>query len=140
MGSAPRAKHPRPAARRGEPEARARRQALTEWRRVDLEPLETARRVAERPVGVILPGVLESLRLEQRLAESSIIQVWNRTLDPLLSAHAQPVGLHQGTLFVKVDSNVWLSELVRYRRHEILERLQLAVGRETVVRISFRLG
>lgn len=140
MGSAPRAKHPRSPARRGEPESLARRQALTEWRRVDLEPMEVARRIAERPVGVILPGVLESLRLEQRLAESSIIQVWNRTLDPLLSAHAQPVGLHQGTLFVKVDSNVWLSELVRYRRHEILERLQLAVGRETVVRISFRLG
>lgn len=140
MASAPRARTPRPSARPAAPEARARRQALTEWRRVDLEPLEIARRVAERPVGSILPDVLASLRLEQRLAESSIIQVWNKTLDPLLTAHAQPVGLNQGTLFVNVDSNVWLSELVRYRRKEILERLQHAVGRETVERISFRLG
>lgn len=131
---------PRSPARKAAPEARARRQALTEWRRIDLEPLETARRIAERPVGSVLPAVLESLRLEQRLAESSIIQVWNKTLDPLLTAHAQPVGLNRGTLFVNVDSNVWLSELVRYRRKEILERLQLAVGKDAVERISFRLG
>jgi hypothetical protein len=30
--------------------------------------------------------------------------------------------------------------VVRYRRREILERLQHSFGRETVVRISFRIG
>jgi len=39
-----------------------------------------------------------------------------------------------------VDSNVWLSEIVRYRRQEILQRLQHAFGKELVARISFRVG
>jgi glycosyltransferase involved in cell wall biosynthesis len=53
---------------------------------------------------------------------------------------AQPAGLVRGTLFVNVDSSTWLSEIVRYRRHEILERLQLAVGKAMVQKISFRVG
>jgi hypothetical protein len=41
---------------------------------------------------------------------------------------------------VVVDSNVWLSEIVQYRREEILDRLQHSFGREMIKRISFRLG
>jgi hypothetical protein len=54
--------------------------------------------------------------------------------------HAQPTGLRKGTLFVAVDSSVWLSEIVRYRRKEILERLQHSFGKEFIGRISFRIG
>jgi len=52
----------------------------------------------------------------------------------------QPAGIRNGTLFVTVDSSVWLDEIVRYRRREILERLQNSFGRELIRRISFRLG
>ena len=55
-------------------------------------------------------------------------------------AHAQPTGLNKGTLFVTVDSSVWLSEIVRYRRKEILNRLQHGFGKEMIARISFRVG
>ena len=55
-------------------------------------------------------------------------------------AHAQPAGIRRGTLFVNVDSSVWLDEIVRYRRREILERLQNSFGRELIRRISFRVG
>ncbi len=49
-------------------------------------------------------------------------------------------GIHKGTLFVTVDSSVWLDEIVRYRRKEILDRLQHSFGRNLVTRISFRVG
>jgi len=39
-----------------------------------------------------------------------------------------------------VDSNVWLSEIVRYRRKEILDRLQHSFGTEMIQRISYRVG
>jgi predicted nucleic acid-binding Zn ribbon protein len=55
-------------------------------------------------------------------------------------AHAQPAGFAKGTLFVNVDSSVWLNEIVRYRRQEILERLQTALGKTVVQKISFRVG
>lgn len=119
---------------------RARATALTEWRRMDLRPMEGARRRAERPVSDILSGVLRHIRLDQRQAESQVVAVWKQVIDPSVVAHARPVNLAKGTLFVAVDSSPWLAEIVRYRSKEILERLQLAVGRDVVQRISYRVG
>ena len=61
-------------------------------------------------------------------------------MDPNITAHAQPANLRKGTLFVNVDSSVWLSEIVRYRRKEILDRLQHSFGKNLIQRISFRVG
>ena len=124
----------------GPGKASARQRVLAQWRGTDLSPLETAQAVRARPASAIMPRVLTELRLDQRSAEAEVVKVWNHLLDPNIVAHAQPAGLRKGTLFVNVDSSVWLSEIVRYRRREILERLQHSFGRETVARISFRIG
>jgi hypothetical protein len=39
-----------------------------------------------------------------------------------------------------VDSSVWLDEIVRYRRRDILQRLQTSFGKDLIARISFRVG
>lgn len=121
-------------------EAEARDQALLEWRRIDTREVEGAWKTGEKAMADIVPKVLNGLRLEQRVAETQIVQLWKQLIDPAVVAHAQPTGLVRGTLFVNVDSNAWLSEIVRYRRHEILERLQLAVGKAMIQKISFRVG
>ena len=118
----------------------ARQRALQQWRGIDLQPLEKARALRAMPASAVLPRVLSEMRLNKRQGEAEIVKVWNQLLDPLIVAHAQPAGLHKGTLFIDVDSSVWLSELVRYRRKEILDRLQHSFGRDVVTRLSFRLG
>lgn len=118
----------------------ARQRALAQWHRVDLAPVEKARADRTRSAGAVLPAVLSSLRIDRRQAEAEIVKVWNNLLDPNITAHAQPTGLRKGTLFIGVDSNVWLSELVRYRRKEILDRLQHSFGRDLISRLSFRVG
>jgi predicted nucleic acid-binding Zn ribbon protein len=117
-----------------------RQRAFAQWRGVDLEPLETARADRARPASAILPKVLAELRMDRRRSEAEVVKVWNHLLDPNIVAHAQPTGLRKGTLFVTVDSSVWLSEIVRYRRKEILDRLHHSFGRELIARISFRVG
>ena len=87
-----------------------------------------------------MPRVLTNLGLDRRRSEAEIARVWNHLIDPSLTAHAQPTGLHKGTLFVTVDNSVWLGEIVRYRRKEILDRLQHSFGRDLIARISFRVG
>lgn len=87
-----------------------------------------------------MEGVLSGLRLDRRKTEVEIVKVWNQLLDPHIASHAQPVGLRQGTLFVAVDSNVWLSEIVRYRQREILQRLQSSFGSKVIQRLSFRMA
>ena len=124
----------------GPPQRSRRQRVLAQWRGVDLTAAEIARTTGTKTAGDLLPRVLTDLRIDSRRAEAEIVKVWNHLIDPNIVAHAQPVGLHKGTLFVNVDSSVWLSEIVRYRRKEILDRLQHSFGREVIARISFRIG
>ena len=125
---------------RGPGRATARQRVLAQWRGTDLTPLEIARADRSRKASDVVSQVLKGFRVEQRRSEIEIVKVWNNLIDPTITAHAQPVGLNKGTLFVNVDNNVWLSEIVRYKRKEILERLQHSFGREVIARISFRIG
>lgn len=124
----------------GPPAPDPRRQVLAAWRRVDWEALEVIRRQPARPLSAVVPDVLARLQLDRRLAEAEVVRVWSQVLSPALTAHAQPTALRHGTLFVNVDHPVWRDEIVRYHRHEILERLQQALGPEVVRRICFRVG
>jgi predicted nucleic acid-binding Zn ribbon protein len=118
----------------------SRQRIFAQWRGVDLAPLERAQAMRAKPASAIMPRVLSDLRIDRRQAEAEVVKVWNDLLDPEIVAHAQPTGLNKGTLFVTVDHSVWLSEIVRYRRKEILARLQHSFGRDLIVKISFRLG
>ena len=125
---------------RGPGRLSARQRVLAAWRGVDLSAQETARQSRAQSAAAVLPRVLTDLRIDSRRAEAEIVKVWNHLIDPDIVAHAQPTGLRKGTLFVTVDSSVWLAEIVRYRRKEILDRLQHSFGRDLIVRISFRVG
>ncbi len=117
-----------------------RERVFAQWRGLNLAPLEQAHTLRAQPASAVLPRVLSDLRLDRRRTEAEVVKVWNHLLDPDIVAHAQPTGLRKGTLFVAVDSSVWLSEIVRYRRKEILDRLHHSFGRDFIARISFRVG
>ncbi len=124
----------------GPPKPTVRERVLASWRGFGGGLTE---RIQERPakqVGDLLPPILKKLRMEKRQGEAEILRVWRHLIDPTITAHAQPTGINKGTLFVAVDSSVWLDEILRYRRKEILDRLQHSFGRELIQRISFRVG
>jgi predicted nucleic acid-binding Zn ribbon protein len=123
----------------GPPKMSAQQRVLAQWRGVDVAPLEIGR-TASRKASDLMPKVLANLRMDKRRAEAEVVKVWNNLIDPQIVAHAQPTGLHKGTLFVTVDSSPWLDEIVRYRRKEILNRLQHSFGTGVVTKISFRVG
>jgi predicted nucleic acid-binding Zn ribbon protein len=118
----------------------ARQKVLAQWRGVDLTPVEIAKAVRARDAGKVVSKVLMDLKMDSRRADIEIVKVWNSALDPVIVAHAQPHNLHKGTLFVNVDNSAWLSEIVRYRRKEILDRLQHSFGKNLIQKISFRVG
>lgn len=117
-----------------------RQRILAQWRGFDAAPLERARTTTAQCVNQLLPQVLGRIRIDRRQSEAEIVKVWNAMLNPIITEHAQPVGLAKGTLFVNVDSNAWLCELTRYHRKEILERLRHSFGKDTIARISFRVA
>ena len=124
----------------GAPRRSQRDRVLAAWRGVDVTPLEKSVARREKSAELLVGTLFKSLRMDRRQAEAEIVTVWNNLIDPTITAHAQPTGVHKGTLFVTVDSSVWLSEIVRYRRKEILTQLQSSFGEEMVARISFRAG
>jgi predicted nucleic acid-binding Zn ribbon protein len=117
-----------------------RQRILASWRGLNVAPLEKAAEDRAKAAGAMLPKILADLRFDNRRAEAEIVRVWKDLLDPEIVAHAQPTGLRKGTLFVSVDSSVWLDEIVRYRRKEILERLRHSFGPILIQKISFRIG
>lgn len=125
---------------KGPPRVNARERVLAQWRGLNAAPIEVIQRSSARSMADLMPRVLKDIRIEQRQAEAEVVKVWNMTVDPTVAAHAQPINLHKGTLFVGVDSSVWLSEIVRYRRLEILKRMQNAFGADRIQKISFRIG
>jgi len=122
------------------PRPSARQAVLSAWRGVDLAPLEKAKASRAKSTADLMPGVLKEIGLDRRRADAEVGKVWNQLVSPDVAAHAQPVNLCKGTLFVTVDSSVWLDEIVRYRRKEILDRLQHSFGRDLIAKISFRVG
>ena len=124
----------------GAPKATARQRALADLRGIDLTPLEKVRERTAKSVNEVMPRILARIRMDKRQSEAEILKVWNNLIDPAITAHAQPTGINKGTLFVTVDSSVWLSEIVRYRRKEVLDQLQHSFGRGMIQRISFRVG
>lgn len=125
---------------KGAPRGTAQDRVLAQWRGIDLTAQEKARSFSARAVESLMPKVLAGIGMDRRRAEAEILRVWNNLIDPSISAHAQPTGINKGTLFVTVDNSVWLDEIVRYRRKEILDRLQHSFGKDLVTRISFRVG
>lgn len=118
----------------------ARRAVLGLWRRTDAESEQQGSLPRARSLQGLVPHVLQGLGLERKQSETELLRAWVSLMDPAVTAHARPAGLRNGTLFVNVDSHVWLEEIVRYRRREILERLQHSFGRQLVARVSFRVG
>jgi len=131
---------PRTLPPRGPGKKTARQKVLAQWRGIDLAPMEKIQKSRVRSTADLMPRILTDLRIDRRRAEAEVVKVWNNLLDPQIVAHAQPTGLRKGTLFVAVDSNVWLSEIVRYRRKEILDHLRHSFGRDFITKISFRVG
>jgi predicted nucleic acid-binding Zn ribbon protein len=117
-----------------------RQSVLAEWRGVNLTEQEKALAKNTRSTADLMPGVLKRIGLERKQSDLEILKVWNNLMDPVIAQHAKPVGIAKGTLFVSVDSSVWLDEIVRYRRREILQRLRHSFGPDLIQRISFRVG
>ena len=124
----------------GPPTLSPRQKVIAAWRGIDLSAQEKLANTKAKTSASVTRSVLKSLNLEKRQSETEILNVWNALIDPLITAHAQPTGVHNGTLFVSIDSPVWRDEIVRYRSREILDRLQHSFGKQLIQRVSYRIG
>jgi hypothetical protein len=86
-----------------------------------------------------LSRILKARGLEGRLHEYRIFASWDRTVGPAIARHARPRTLRGRKLALIVDSPAWMQQLT-LMKPEIVEKLNRALGRETITDITMRLG
>jgi hypothetical protein len=86
-----------------------------------------------------LARILKTRGLEGRLHEYRIFALWDRTVGPAIARHAQPRALRGKKLALVVDSPAWMQQLT-LMKPEIIEKLNRALGRETIGDLTMRLG
>src|SRR5438034_722146 len=114
----------------GPPKLNQRQRVLAQWRGTDMTTLEKLSIRGCKPVGQVMDRLLIDLRIDQRQQETMILKAWNSLIDPNITAHAHPTGIHKGTLFVTVDNSVFHYDIILYHRKEILARMQSSFGHQ----------
>ncbi|WP_028320190.1 DUF721 domain-containing protein [Desulfatiglans anilini] len=91
------------------------------------------------PIKDILAEILESRSSPLGQGLYPILRIWEQVMGKAIAEHARPVYFKDAVLKVSVTDPVWMQELT-YREPEIKEKLDLALGRNVVRKVVFRMG
>ena len=80
------------------------------------------------PLAEVVPDVMKKIGMHGRLHEAAMQEEWPRLVGPQLADHTRPGKLDHDVLTVYVDHSAWLSELSRYGRKQIMEKLKARFG------------
>jgi predicted nucleic acid-binding Zn ribbon protein len=89
-------------------------------------------------VGDILGGLLARFGLVEGIARQDAVRRWAEVVGDRIAAVTEATAVSGDTLFVRVASSAWMSEL-NLMRHEILGRLNAGRSEGRVERIVFTL-
>ena len=90
-------------------------------------------------VGDILPAVLKSIGLDQKLKEREILACWAEVVGEEIAARTRAVKIDHAILFVHVDHSAWMQEL-HFMEKEIIERLKKKKPNIKIRKIRFGTG
>lgn len=111
-----------------------RERVLAEWRGL---PQREARPDRLLPVGDLLPKVMQSLGLKERLTEAQILGAWREIVGDFLSTHSSPTRVKHGVLYVQVIQSTIRFELERVWKPQIVQKLKKRFGSKIVRDVRF---
>jgi hypothetical protein len=91
-----------------------------------------------RSAGRILQGTLKQLGLHAGLSRHRVVHLWPKIVEPTVARHAKAEKVSGSTLYVIVDSSVWMNELAAIR-NLLLEKVnsRLAPDASPITEIRF---
>ena len=90
-------------------------------------------------LGDVVSGVLTKAGLSDRVAQAAVIPDWPALVGPQIARVTQPLSVtRQGTLFVAVTTNGWMTEL-SMMEPELLRRLNQRTGRLQIRKIRWQI-
>ncbi|MGD9873199.1 MAG: DUF721 domain-containing protein [Kiritimatiellia bacterium] len=80
------------------------------------------------PLGELIPDVMKKMGMHGRLHEAAMLDEWPQLVGAQLAGHTRPVKLEHDVLTVFVDHSAWLSELSRYGKKQMMDKLNARFG------------
>lgn len=91
------------------------------------------------PIGDALRAVLAESGLAQQWQQREILEAWPDLVGEPIARQAKPTQLSSGVLTVEVSHPAWLSELERYHKQAILERLRARFPSHKIRALRFQI-
>ena len=98
-------------------------------------------RKKKRPekLGDVMDKLLSRSGISERVAQASVIPDWRSLVGPQIAKVTEPLSVtRQGTLFVAVTTNAWMTEL-SLMEPELLRRLNERTGSLSIKRIRWQI-
>jgi predicted nucleic acid-binding Zn ribbon protein len=101
--------------------------------------MSAPRKRKPQKLGDVVSGVLTRAGLSDRVAQAAVIPEWKTLVGPQIARVTEPLSVtRQGTLFVAVTTNSWMTEL-SLMEPELLRRLNQRTGRLQIRRIRWQI-
>lgn len=92
-----------------------------------------------RKLGDVMSDVLKRSGIADRVAQATVIPDWPSLVGPQIARVTEPLSITpQGTLFVAVTTNAWMTEL-SLMEPDLLRRLNERTGRLQIKKIRWQL-
>lgn len=92
-----------------------------------------------RKLGDVMAEVLSRAGIADRIAQAKVIPEWRSLVGPQIANVTEPLSVTpQGTLFVAVKTNGWMTEL-SLMEPELLRRLNERTGRLQIKKIRWQI-
>jgi predicted nucleic acid-binding Zn ribbon protein len=97
------------------------------------------KRRTPRKLGDVMSDVLSKSGIADRVAQANVIPEWRSLVGPQIANVTQPLSVTpQGTLFVAVTTNAWMTEL-SLMEPDLLRRLNQRTGRLSIRKIRWQI-
>lgn len=91
-----------------------------------------------KAAGELAAELLEKIGLKEKLWEQQLLDGWVEIVGDAVARRARPGQVFRGVLTIYVSNAVWLNELSRYGKPEMLAKLQSKFGAKQITDLRFQ--
>jgi predicted nucleic acid-binding Zn ribbon protein len=91
------------------------------------------------PIGTVIEDLLRQHRPATTKSMLDLWDVWQDAVGPDVSANTRPAAINGNVLLVNVSNSAWMHQL-RFLEGELIQRLNLAIGKNSLTQLKFKIG
>lgn len=88
----------------------------------------------------VLTELLDRIDVGREFKGTKLLSKWNTIVGNVIAKRTRPVSLYRGILTVEVTDSVWLTELDRFHKENILRKIKDECNDLEIKDIRFKIG